>query len=119
MQTGINQQIQYEGVLNYMIQNCPNESVDFPSYNSLRSIVSRCSLKNRPSDPTLDIIETFHIPFAFRTTLGENGANFVLHRASVQNQGHTNRLEGYIVLGDVQILEHLFTDGTFSFMFCH
>lgn len=52
--------------------------------------------------------------------MGENGADFVLQRASVQNPGHTNRLEGYIVLGDVQILEHLFnstvvaTDGTFS-----
>ena len=58
--------------------------------------------------------------FEFRTTLGENGADFVLQRASFQNPGHTNRLEGYIVLGDVQILEHLFnstvvaTDETFS-----
>jgi hypothetical protein len=70
--------------------------------------MSRCSRKNRPRDPTIDTIETLDIPFEFRTTLGENGADFVLQRASVQNPGHTNRLEGYIVLGDVQILEHLF-----------
>jgi hypothetical protein len=47
--------------------------------------MSRCSLKNRPGDQTIDTIETFDIPFAFRTTLGENGADFVLQRASVQN----------------------------------
>ena len=47
---GINQQIQYEGVLSYMIQHYPVESVEFPSYNSLRSTMSRCALNNRPND---------------------------------------------------------------------
>jgi len=91
-----------------MIKHHPAESVDFPSYNSLRNIMSRCALKNRPSDPTIETIETFVIPLEFRTTLGENGADFVLHRACVPNPGHTNKLEGYIVIGDVQILENLF-----------
>ena len=54
--------------------------------------------KNRPSDPTIDTIETFDIPFEFRTTLGENILSFK----------ETNILEGYIVLGDVQIVEHIF-----------
>ncbi len=71
-------------------------------------------------DPTLETIETFEIPNEYRTTLGENGVNFVIHRICVPNPLHQNRLEGYIVLGDPQLINQLInsnfisTDGTFS-----
>jgi hypothetical protein len=70
-----------------------------------------------PVDPT---IETIVILLEFRTTLGANQTDFVLHRAYIPNPAHGNRLEGYIVLGDEHILENLFnstvvaTDDTFS-----
>jgi hypothetical protein len=73
-----------------------------------------------PVDPTIEKIETIVIPLEFRTTLGANQTDFVLHRAFIPNPAHGNRLEGYIVLGDEHILENLFnstvvaTDDTFS-----
>ena len=117
---GVSQQIAYEGVNRYIQIHYPNESNAFPSYNSLRSIMSRFSVKHRPLDPTLETIETFEIPNEYRTTLGENGVNFVIHRICVPNPLHQNRLEGYIVLGDPQLINQLInsnfisTDGTFQ-----
>jgi hypothetical protein len=38
---GVNQQVQYEGVLNHLLIHYPNASPSFPSYQSLRSVMSR------------------------------------------------------------------------------
>ena len=54
---GVNQQIKYEGVLNHLLIHYPNASHAFPSYQSLRSVMSRFSLKHRPRDPTIETIE--------------------------------------------------------------
>jgi hypothetical protein len=40
---GVNQQIAYEGVKMYVQLHYPNESIAFPQYDSLRSIMSRFS----------------------------------------------------------------------------
>ena len=69
--------------------------------------MSRFSVKNRPRDPTVETIETFNIPLNYRLTLGENGANFIIHRVSIHNPQHDNRFEGYIVLGDPQLIVQL------------
>ena len=70
--------------------------------------------------PTVETIETVDIPLNYRLTLGENGANFIIHRVSIHNPQHDNRFEGYIVLGDPQLIVQLLncsvvaTDGTFA-----
>ena len=70
--------------------------------------------------PTVETIETVDIPLNYRLTLGENGANFIIHRVSTHNPQHDNRFEGYIVLGDPQLIVQLLncsvvaTDGTFA-----
>ncbi len=48
---GVNQQVQYEDVLYHLLINYPNACPSFPSYQSLRSVMSRFSLKHRPRDP--------------------------------------------------------------------
>ena len=65
--------------------------------------MSRFPLKHRPLDPTLETIETFEIPVEYRTTLGDNGVDFIIHRVCVPNPQQQNRLKGYIVLGDPAI----------------
>jgi hypothetical protein len=82
---GVNQQIVYEAVKISVEIHYPNESHAFPSYDSLRSIMSRFSKKHRPRDPILETIETFDIPVEYRTTLGENGVNFIIHRICIPN----------------------------------
>ena len=104
---GVNQQIKYEGVLNHLLIHYPNASHAFPSYQSLRSVMSRFSLKHRPRDPTIETIELFEIPIEYRTTLGENGVDFIIHRSSIPNPQHDNRFEGFIVLGDPQLIKQL------------
>jgi hypothetical protein len=104
---GVNQQIKYEGVLNHLLIHYPNASHAFPSYQSLQSVMSRFSLKHRPRDPTIETIELFEIPIEYRTTLGENGVDFIIHRSSIPNPQHDNRLEGFIVLGDPQLINQL------------
>ena len=117
---GVNQQIAYEAVKISVELHYPNESHAFPSYDSLRSIMSRFSKKHRPRDPILETIETFDIPVEYRTTLGENGVNFIIHRICIPNPQQHNRLEGYVVLGDPQLIHQLInsnfvaTDGTFA-----
>jgi hypothetical protein len=51
---GVNQRTAYEGVMTSMALNFPNESLSFPRYDALRSIMSRYSLKHRPRDPTIE-----------------------------------------------------------------
>jgi len=97
---GVNQQIAYEAVKISVELYYPNESHAFPSYGSFRRIMSKFPLKHRPRDPILETIETFDIPVEYRTTLGENGVNFIIHRICIPNPQQHNRLEGYIVLGD-------------------
>jgi hypothetical protein len=36
-------------------------------------------------DPTLETIEIFEIPIEYRTTLGDYGVNFIIHRVSGQD----------------------------------
>ena len=50
---GVNQQIAYEAVKISVELHYPNWSHAFPLYDSLRSIMSRFSLKHRPRDPIL------------------------------------------------------------------
>ena len=64
----VNQQIAYEGVFNEFVIHSPIASRSFPAYNALRSAMSRFSFKNRPSDPTVETIETFDIPINYRLT---------------------------------------------------
>lgn len=46
---GVNQHNAYESVMISMRLNYPNESLSFPKYDALRSIMSRYSLKHRPN----------------------------------------------------------------------
>lgn len=56
---GINQHNAYESVMITMRLQYPNESLSFPRYDALRSIMSRYSLKHhRQNDPTLNTIDT-------------------------------------------------------------
>ena len=64
----VNQQIAYEGVFNEFVIHSPIASRSFPAYNALRSAMSRFSFKNRPSDPTVETIETFDIPINYQLT---------------------------------------------------
>jgi hypothetical protein len=82
--------------------------------------MSRFSLKHRPRDPTIETIELFEIPLEYRTTLVENGADFIIHRSCIPNPLHENRYRGFIVLGDPRLIHELInctvvaTDGTFA-----
>jgi hypothetical protein len=74
--------------------------------------MSRFSLKHRPRDPTIETIELFEIPLEYRTTLGENGAYFIIHRSCIPNPLYEKRYEDFIVIGDPRLIHELINCST-------